>query len=79
MSTNPLPGLPLVESPLFPALLPTLGLTEEEARIGLDLHTRGYAVFDFPDAGLEPRIERIKANLGPRFGVDFAAATALGP
>lgn len=72
MSINPLPGLPLVESPLFPSLLPTLGLTDEEARIGLDLHTRGYAVFDFPDAGLEPRIERIKANLGPRYGIDFA-------
>lgn len=72
MSTNPLPGLPLVESPLFPALLPTLGLTGEEARIGLDLHTRGYAVFDFPDAELARRIERIKANLGPRYGIDFA-------
>lgn len=72
MSINPLPGLPLVESPLFPSLLPTLGLTDEEARIGLDLHTRGFAVFDFPDAMLEPRIERIKANLGPRYGIDFA-------
>ncbi|OYU75418.1 MAG: phytanoyl-CoA dioxygenase [Alphaproteobacteria bacterium PA3] len=72
MSTNPLPGLPLVESPLFPALLPTLGLTENEARIGLELHTRGYAVLDFPDAELAPRIERIKANLGPRYGINFA-------
>lgn len=69
--TNPLPGLPLVESPLFPSLLPTLGLSEEEARIGMELHTRGYAVLDFPDPQLALRIERIKANLAPRYGIDF--------
>lgn len=72
MATNPLPGLPLVESPLFPALFPTLGLNAEEARIGTELHTRGYAVLDFPDPVLAPRIERIKANLAPRYGIDFA-------
>ncbi len=72
MPTNPLPGLPLVESPLFPALLPALGLTEEEARIGLELHHRGYAVMDFPDPDLDARIDRIKSNLGPRYGIDFA-------
>lgn len=70
--TNPLPGLPLIESPLFPALLPTLGLSDEEARIGLELHRRGFAVFDFPDPDLDARIERIKASLGPRYGIDFA-------
>ncbi|WP_296721660.1 phytanoyl-CoA dioxygenase family protein [Erythrobacter sp.] len=69
---NPLPGLPLIESPLFPVLLPELGLNAEEVRIGLELHERGYAVFDFPDQDLVARIERIQASLGPRFGVDFA-------
>lgn len=73
---NPLTGLPLVESPLFPSLLPELRLTMEEARIGHDLFTRGFAVFDFPDAQLDQRIERIKANLGPLYGVDFADPTA---
>jgi hypothetical protein len=57
---------------LFPALLPDLGLTVEETRIGLELHYRGFAVFDFPDLDLAPRIERIKANLSPRYGVDFS-------
>jgi hypothetical protein len=71
---NPLPGLPLVESPLFPALLPALGLSEEEARIGLELHDRGYAVFDFADLELNARIERIKTSLSPRFGVNFTDA-----
>lgn len=69
---NPLPGLPLVESPLFPALLPDLGLSAEETRIGLELHYRGFAVLDFPDPELESRIERIQANLSPHYGVDFA-------
>ncbi len=69
---NPLPGLPLVESPLFPALAPTLGFTVEEARIAHDLHCNGYAVFDFPDLDIDARINRVKHELGPRFGVDFA-------
>jgi hypothetical protein len=69
--SNPLPGLPLVESPLFPSLLPALGLTGEEARIGLELHHRGFAVFSFPDDHLDARIERLKANLAPQFDVDF--------
>lgn len=74
MTNNPLPGLPLIESPLFPALLPELGLTAEEERIGMELHTSGYAVLDFPDPDLDARIARIKHSLGPRFGVDFADA-----
>ncbi|MDZ4316516.1 MAG: phytanoyl-CoA dioxygenase family protein [Azonexus sp.] len=68
---NPLPGLPLIESPLFPALLPKLGLSDEEARIGLELYHRGYAVFDFPDPELDDRIERIKRTLAPQYGIDF--------
>lgn len=68
---NPLPGIPLIESPLFPRLLPQLGLSAEEERIGRDLFTNGYAVFDFPDPELEERIDRIKAALGPRYGVEF--------
>lgn len=69
---NPLPGLPLIESPLFPAMLPGMELSEEEARIGVELHEHGYAVFDFPDPELDARIDRIKAHLAPHFGADFA-------
>lgn len=70
--SNPLPGLPLIESPLFPALVAQLGLTDEEARIGRDLFEHGYAVFDFPDHELDQRIERIKHDLAPHYGIDFA-------
>ncbi|PVX28082.1 phytanoyl-CoA dioxygenase family protein [Sphingomonas pokkalii] len=68
---NPLPGLPLIESPLFESLKSTIATTPEEARIATSLHERGYAVFDFPDADLDARIDRIKANLAPRYGIDF--------
>lgn len=69
---NLLPGLPLIESPLLPAIAPSLGLTADEERIANDLRENGFAVFDFPDADLDARIERIKANLGPRYEINFA-------
>lgn len=69
---NPLPGLPLIESPLFLGLAEKLGLTVDEQRIGRDLCEQGYAVFDFPDAEIDARIERIKARLSPHYGIDFA-------
>ncbi len=71
MIDNPFPGLPLIESPLFPKLQSALGLSVEEARIATDLHERGYAVLDFPDAEIDARCERIKRNLGPRYGIDL--------
>ncbi|MBS0481859.1 MAG: phytanoyl-CoA dioxygenase family protein [Proteobacteria bacterium] len=49
-----------------------MGLSAQEEAIAADLHEKGYAVFDFPDTDLEQRIARIKASLGPRYGVDFA-------
>lgn len=69
--TNIFPGIPLIESPLFETLLPSLGLTPEEARIANDLRRNGFAVFDFPDVDLDARIDRIQHNLGPRYGIDF--------
>lgn len=68
---NILPGLPLVESPLFSTLKAGWGLTPEEERIANDLHEKGYAVFDFPDAELDARIDRIQRHLSPRYRIDF--------
>jgi hypothetical protein len=72
-----LPGVPLVESPLFPALVDDLQLTADEKRIALELHERGYAVMDFPDDLLDERIDRIKTNLAPRFGIDGSDPAAI--
>ena len=65
------PGIPHIESPLFYVLIDSLDLDNEESRIAIELHERGYSVIDFPDDGIDRRIERIKANLAPRFGIDF--------
>jgi hypothetical protein len=60
-------------SPIFATQRGSMGLTEEEDRIAIDLNERGYAVLDFPDPEIDARIDRIKANLGPRYaGIDFA-------
>jgi hypothetical protein len=69
--SNPFPGLPLIESPLFPIHKASHGFTVEEERIAADLHENGYAVFDFPDMDLDARIKRIRRNLAPRYGVDL--------
>jgi len=69
--TNLFPGLPLIESPLFPSQKSALELTADEERIATDLYERGFAVFDFPDGDLDARIDRIKRNLAPRYGINF--------
>ena len=75
--TNIFPGIPLIESPLFEILEPSLGLTPEEARIAHDLRRNGFAVFDFPDVDLNARIDRIQHNLGPRYGIDLKTRKAI--
>jgi len=69
--SNIFPGLPLIESPLFPSQKASMGLSADEERIATDLFEKGYAVFDFPDADLDARIDRIKAHLSPRYGIAF--------
>ena len=65
------PGVPIVESPLFPAMLDELGFNETERRVAIDLNRNGYAIIDFPDEHIGERIERVKAYLAPRFDVDM--------
>jgi hypothetical protein len=72
-----LPGVPLVESPLLYRSLDQLRLEPAEREIAIQLHTRGYAVLDFPDPEIEQRIDRIKTNLGPRFTADLADPEAI--
>lgn len=71
LSNDLLPGVPLVESPLFEQSIDALGLTAAERAVAVQLHERGYALIDFPDVDIEPRIDRIKRNLATHFGVDF--------
>lgn len=67
-----LPGVPLVESPLFFAMLDEVEFSPEERRVAVELHDRGYAIIDFPDDQLDIRSKRIKENLGRHFDVDMS-------
>ncbi|WP_321884433.1 phytanoyl-CoA dioxygenase family protein [Paraburkholderia bannensis] len=62
-----LPGVPLVESPLFDVEVERADLTVKEREIADALNRNGYAVIDFPDQELEVRIERIRERLTPLF------------
>lgn len=70
MSAPVFPGVPRVESPVF-ASDDLLDLSAIERDLARQIHSRGFAVFDFPDPDLDERIDRIKANLGPHFGIPF--------
>lgn len=64
---NSLPGIPPVESPLFPELSQRTDWDEETRRIGRDLFETGLAVFDFPDERFEERASGIKQRLAKNF------------
>lgn len=66
--SNPLPGVPLVESPFFEEL--SAGFDAETRRIAGDLRTNGFAVFDFPDDDFAAVAARIKHDLAPRYTLD---------
>jgi hypothetical protein len=72
LSSELLPGVPLIESPLFARSIDQMGLSEAETAVAMALHERGYAVIDFPDPAIDQRIERIIERLGPLFGVEFS-------
>jgi hypothetical protein len=77
ISVSLLPGIPLVESPLFEIELAGLGFTEQEQDLAHQLNSRGYAVLEFPDTELDDRIERIKADLGPLYTINVNDADAV--
>jgi hypothetical protein len=76
MSAALLPGVPLVESPLFAGSIQAMEWTEQEKEAARSLNERGYAVIDFPDPDILARIDRITARLAPGFGVDLDEASA---
>ncbi len=66
------PGIPAIESPVFGAELERMALTPAEHDLAIALNRDGYAVFDFPDADVDGRIARIRADLAPQLGIDDA-------
>src|SRR5690606_9929506 len=68
---NPLPGVPLVESPLFRQFFNEDTCDRETLRIAHDLPTHGCALLDFPDPEIATRAARIRQALHGRY--DWAA------
>ena len=65
MTPDLLPGVPLVESPLFAQEIDKLPQQYRPAAI--DLNEKGYAIIDFPDTELNLKIDRIRNALGRKF------------
>jgi hypothetical protein len=72
-----LPGIPIIESPLFETIVAEGAIPAELVPVARALHTHGFAVIDFPDPDIDARIDRIKADLVPRFAIDLADAGAI--
>jgi hypothetical protein len=62
-----LPGIPLIESPLFDVEIAGLELSPAEQKIAVSLNRKGYAVIDFPDPDIDQRIDRMRSRLDPLF------------
>jgi hypothetical protein len=77
LTSELLPGVPPVESPLFAQSLDQMGLDDHERLIARSLHDKGYAVIDFPDPDICARIERIKTHLAPHFAIDLSDPTSI--
>lgn len=67
--SNPLPGVPTVESLLFPELCQSADWDDEVRRIGKDLFDKGFAAFDFPDLQFDQRSSGIKQRLIKHFDI----------
>jgi len=65
--SNPLPGIPTIESPFFEEIADGLNWDAETRRIATDLHTNGFAILDFPDEHFSDKAEKIKAALHARY------------
>ena len=76
ISSQLLPGVPLIESSLFSASINASGLTDQEISIARSLNEHGYAIIDFPDSEIDARINRIKTRLTAHFGMDISGIWA---
>lgn len=65
MQGNPLPGVPVIESPFYERL--SAGWDATTRAVGDALRRDGYAVIEFPEPELDPLIEQIIAELSPRY------------
>ena len=60
---NPLPGVPIVESPFFERLVLSMIDDPEAVRVARDLNRDGFAILDFPDPDFEDRADSLRTEL----------------
>jgi hypothetical protein len=63
LQNNPLPGVPIVESPFFETLSGTFADDPVVLRAARDLNRNGFAIIDFPDADFESRAASLRTDL----------------
>lgn len=68
--TNPLPGVPAIESPFFARIFTDPSVDAETRRVATELAVKGYAVIDFPDPQFDARAEAIKSQLHRHYDFD---------
>ena len=62
---NPLPGIPLVESPLFERLIDTL--PPADVNVARSLYQDGYAIIDFPEQDFDRLADGVIRDLEPLY------------
>ena len=70
MFKNPLPGVPLIESPFFDEAFADSSIDDATRHIAQQLHDKGYAVLDFPDPDFNQVADSICRDLTARFDWD---------
>lgn len=69
--SNPLPGVPDVESPFFEEIFSNKEISHQTLDLAHQMRERGYAIIDFPDAEFENRTNRIIESLGKNFDFEM--------
>ena len=64
-SANPLPGVPLIDSPFFERVFALSNPDSETQRIAHDLRENGFAVFDFPDTDIDRLCREVRTRHAP--------------
>lgn len=63
--TNPLPGVPAIESPFFNAIF--ADADDVTQQVAQQMHARGFAVIEFPDPDFATLADNIRTRLEPHF------------
>jgi Phytanoyl-CoA dioxygenase (PhyH) len=64
-TANPLPGVPLIDSPFFERVAAQANWSAETLRVARDLRDNGFSVLDFPDPEIDWLCDSLTAAFTP--------------